>query len=157
MVCDFESQAIIVLDQIFKEKSRLTMPHNVWDVAVLDDNGIIVSLTHLKKLQIVEVVPKLKLKSCIKVEKNCFDVKIIDSKIYVVCTDDPGNGEISVLDMDGNIMKRLDLNKEGAYIFKFPINMASNRFHDKIYVSDLWTKSTQVVCMTVDGNVLFYR
>lgn len=156
VVCAFNSRAVIVLDREFKEKSRLPMPHNVWGAAVFSETEIIVSLTEKKKLQIVEIVPTLKLKSSIKVGRKCFDVKTIDSKIFVVCTDDPGNGEVRVLDMDGNVIKQLGLNKDGTYVFKRPIHMASSLFQDKIYVSEIANDSKKVACMTVDGHGLRY-
>ena len=155
VVCDFESRTVIVLDRAFKEKSRLTMPDRVWGVSVLGVNDVIVSLTNLKKLQIVEVVPVLKLKSSIEVGMVCFDVKVIGSRIYVVCTSELGWGEIRVLDNDGNLIHRLGIDKDGAYLLKHPIHMASNHDQDKIFVAELTSNPIQVVCMAVDGNVLF--
>ena len=150
VVCDYNSEAVIVLGPEFKEKSRLSMPGHVWGAAVLREKDIVVSLTQLKKLHIVEVDPMLKLKSSIEIGRQCYDVKIIDSKIFVVCTDSPGNGEIRVLGMDGSVIQQLGLNE---HIFNYPINLAYNHLKDKIYVSDLLNK--QMTCMTVDGNVLF--
>ena len=153
VVCDFDSKCIIVLGPEFNKTSRLSVPSEVWDVAVLDETTIIVSLTHAKQLQIVEVDPVLKLKSCLEVGRKCFDVTVIASKIYVVCTDDPGNGEIRVLNMDGNVLKRLGYKQNGSYLFQYPIHMTCNYTQDKIFVSD--SSEKKVVCMSVEGDILY--
>ena len=131
VVCDFESKAVIVLDREFKERSRLAMPDRAWGASVLDENKIIVSLTNLKRLQIVEVVPVLALKSSIKVGMECFDVKVIGTTVYVVCTKEEGWGELRVLDMDGNVMNRLGI-RNGSNFLKHPIHMTTNYTQDKI-------------------------
>ena len=85
----------------------------------------------------------------------CFDVKFIGSSICVVCTSELGWCEIRVLDIDGNVIHRLGIDKDGAHLSNNPIHMAINYVQDKIYVSELTTNPIQVVCMAVDGNVLF--
>ena len=130
------------------------MPDSVWGVAVLDETDIIVSLTNAMQLQIVEVGPVLKLKSCLEVGRKCFDVKVIDSKINVVCTDAPGSGEIRVLNMDGNVLKRLGYKQNGSYLFQYPVHMAYNYTQDKIFVSDM-SSEKKMICMSVDGDILY--
>lgn len=154
-VCDYNARTVIILDPEFKEKNRLPVSGNVWGVAVLNENDIIVSLTTLKKLQFIEVIPALKLKNSINVGRQCFDVQAIGSDIYVVCTYDPGDGEIRVLDLEGNVKRRLGLNKDGTYMLLRPIHMSINHIENLIYVSDLTSKSAKVVCMAIDGHVSF--
>lgn len=70
----------------------------------------------------------------------------------LVCTKDPGDSEILVLDFDGNVQKRLGLNDDGTYFLNYPFHMKVSCAGDRVYVSD--TSGDIVFCSSVDGQIL---
>ena len=144
VVCDFSSQNIIILDNgDFKEKARLSVPGHPWGVDILNKNEIIVSLHNEQKLQIMDVEPTLKLKTNIHIGKLCFDVKTANKNIFVVCA---GKSEIRMYDEAGTLKKIL------GHSFNYPLNMAISHNKEYLFVTDLSNRN--VVCMTLDGQLL---
>ena len=152
LVCDNNAQTLYVIDPEFKVKEAFKLPGKPWDVAVINDEEVILSYPSLKELQIVYIKSPLRLGSCIELSKKCFDVKVIKEIIYVACNNDPGEGEIIILDKKGRVKKRVGLNDDGSYFFNRPLHMAVNCAEDRIYVSD--GSSQTVFCMSVEGQIL---
>ena len=153
IVCDFDAEMLRIFDHDFKEKHILTVSARPFDAAVVSEKEIIVTLPLSKQLQVVSVAPTLKLGSKINVRKKCFDVDMVGSNIYVVCTNDPGEGEVRVIDWDGNVKKRLGMYEDGTCLFSHPLHMSVNHDQNKVYVSD-WSTHT-VFCLSMEGNVLY--
>ena len=151
LICDFGAKKLIILDHEFNVKSGLALSDRPWDAAILSESEIIVTLTVSKKLQKIVFMPALKIGSSINMQKECFDVETVGTNI-LVCTKDPGDGEILVLDFDGNVHKRLGLHDDGKYFLNHPFHMTVSCAGDRIYVSDI--SGDIVFCLSVDGQIL---
>ena len=151
-ICDFDAQKLKLLDQAFKEKAELKLPASPWGVASCSATELIVTLTLSEKLQFIALTPTLSLGSNISVGKKCFDVETVGKDIYVLCTNDPGEGEVRVLDYDGNIKKRLGMNDDGTFLFSQPLHMSISHDQKRVFVSDYPTHA--VFCLSLEGNIL---
>ena len=154
LICDFERKLLTVLNEKFDITTTLALPDGPWDAAVLNEAEIVVTSPDTKKLQKIALMPEWKVGSSISLQKKCFDVKTVGAKLVVLCTNDPGEGEIRVLDFDGNVQRRLGLNDDGTYLLSQPLHMTvtCNSDEDRVYVSDLVANT--IVCMSLEGQLL---
>ena len=153
VLCDYGNCKLKLLDQTFKVKDSFSLNVNPCSLSVIDDSNVIVTIPDTKQLQYVQLVPHMKAGRVIKLDKKCWDVAVADNDIYVSCYDDPGEGEVRVLDLSGNLKRKLGVNKDGSYQFQRPYYLTVSTTGKKIFVSD-WDKSI-ISCMTPDGNIIY--
>ena len=120
VVCDRTNNKIKLLNTCYRLLDRLKLTSLPWDVSVIDVNNVIVTLPDKKRLQYIRVWPQLQTGHTIQVGKRCFGVEVSGGEIYITCHDNPGNGEIQVLDLDGNLKRRLGVMPRGLFMFRVP-------------------------------------
>ena len=153
VLCDYSNSKLKLLDQQFNEKDSLSLNVNPWSLSVTDNSNVIVTLPDTKQLQYVQLVPHMNAGRVIKLDKKCWDVAVADNEIYVSCHNNPGKGEVRVLDLSGNLKRQLGVNKDGSYQFKGPYYLTVSTTGKKIFVSD--EKTSIISCMTPDGNIVY--
>ena len=159
VLCDAESRKIKLLDPSMALKDSLDLP-GLWNVSIVDDNNVIVTLLGKKQLQYVQIFPSMKKGRVLQMDRLCFGVVVVGDNIFVSCHNNPGDGEVRVLDKQGNIKRRLGVTDTGlgnpTYLFSGPYYITVNRAGDKVFVSDCYKHT--VTCMTVDGsNIYTYK
>ena len=152
VLCDYNNSKLKLLDQTFKVKDSLSLNDKPWSSSVIDNSNVIVTMPDTKQLQYVQLVPHMKAGRVIQLDKKCWDVAVAGNEIYVSCHNDPGEGEVRVLDLSGNLKRQLGVNKDGSYQFQRPTYLTVSTTGKKIFVSD-WDKSI-ISCMTPDGNII---
>ena len=153
VLCDLNNSKLKLLDRTFKVKDSLSLNDKAWSLSVIDDRNVIVTIPDTKQLQFVQLVPHMKAGRVIKLDKTCWDVAVVDNEIYVSCHNAPGEGEVRVLDLSGNLKRQLGVNKDGSYQFQRPHYLTVSTTGKKIFVSDC---STSIIsCMTPDGNIIY--
>ena len=81
-------------------------------------------------------------------------------KIFTSCHNNRGKGEVRILDLDGNLLRQLGINKDGSFLFFYPYYIAVSPSEKKIFVSDIVGDNVgnSVTCMTMDNDVVYkYR
>ena len=153
VICDRINQKIKLLNNsgVLTEYTQLSSAPR--DVSVLDSTSVIATLADSKQLQVVQITPKLQPSRAITLDKVCWGVAVFRDDIYVTCYDVSGEGEVKVLDLDGNVKRRLGINRDGTYMFTEPNYVTLNKSGDKIFVSD--SNTDTVTCMSVDGCVIY--
>ena len=152
VLCDTNKNQIKLLDDSWTITGQLQLP-DAWDVSVLDSSHVIVSSPNNNQLQKVQVFPKVKVVSTIQLDRKCWGVAVSGEEIYTTCHDDPGNGEVVVLDLQGNIRRRLGTNPDGSYLFTLPDYITVSASGEKIFVSDYNTDT--ITCLTPSGTVIY--
>ena len=152
VLCDRANSKLKLLDRTFKVKDSLSLNDKPRSLSVIDNSNVIVTLPDTKQLQYVQLVPHMKAGRVIKLDKKCWDVAVADNEIYVSCHNYPGEGEVRVLDLCGNLKRKLGVNKDGSYQFQGPTYLTVSTTGKKIFVSD-WEKAI-ISCMTPDGNII---
>ena len=153
VLCDHNNSKLKLLDRSFKVKASLSLNSKPWSLSVIDNSNVIVTLPNTKQLQYIQLVPHMKVDRVIQLDKKCWDVAVADNEIYVSCHNAPGEGEVRVLDLSGNLKRKLGLNKDGSYQFQSPYYLTVSTTGKKIFVSDL--KTSIISCMTPDGNIVY--
>ena len=153
VLCDCANSKLKLLDRTFKVKDSLNVNAKPWSLSVIDNSNVIVTIFDTKQLQYIQLVPHMKAGRVIKLDKKCWDVTVAGNEIYVSCHNAPGKGEVRVLDLSGNLKRKLGVNKDGSYQFQGPYYLTVSTTGKKSFVSD-WDKSI-ISCMTPDGNIIY--
>ena len=149
VICDHSNDKIKMLDSSLELKDSINLPYP-WDVPVVDANNVIVTLVSKKQLQIF---PSLKTRRVLQLDQMCCGVTVSGDNIYVTCHDGLCDGEVRILDKQGNIKCRLGVTKTGSFLSSGPHYITVSTPGDKVFVSDF---STDIVtCMTLDGNTIY--
>ena len=160
VLCDRNNDKIKLLNSSGVLTGNVELSSRPWDVSVLEPSSVIVTLHYKKQLQVVQVYPQLKPGRVIQLQlqpgKTCGGVAVGKGELYVTCHNDiyfVTDGEIRVLDLDGKVKRRLGVNQDGSFMFKWPWYITVNSSGEKIFVSD-YGRDT-VTCMSVDGRVIY--
>ena len=155
VACDYYNSNIKLLDSSLSLQDSLKLPSESapYILSVIDNNTVIVTIPHQKQLQYIQVFPQLKLGYVIQLYKKCWGVDGSVQEIYVSCHKNPGDGEVRVLDRQGNLKRRLGIREDGSYLFSAPEHITVSSARDKIFISDLFGHT--VTCMKVDGSIVY--
>ena len=127
-----------------------------WDISIVGTKTVIVTLPGAKQLQYIEVFPRLTPGRVLQLDKYCWGVHVTGDKIFTSCHNNPGKGEVRILDLDGNLLQQLGINRDGSFLFTYPYYIAVSPSEKKIFVSD--QDGNSVTCMTMDNDVVYkYR
>ena len=154
--CDRYNNKLKLLDSSGALKGSLKLNAQTWDVSVVDAKTVIVTLPRNQQLQYIDVFPRLTLGRVLKLNKKCWGVHVTGDWIFTTCHNNPGEGEVRILDLDGNLLQQLGINQDGSFMFTQPYYITVSPSEKKIFVSD-YGKDT-VTCMTMDNRVIYqYR
>ena len=150
VLCDFYNKALKILNHSFKIEDSMSLMAEPLDVSAVDNNSVIISVPYQKLLQFIQLHPKLETGFTIQFDQMCWGVYIdvVGKEIYVTCHDNPGNGNIRILDMNGVLKGKIAVN-----LFKRPscINVSTNS--RKIFVSD--RDSSCLACLMPNEQIVY--
>ena len=117
---------------------------------MINDREVAVTLSSSQMLQYYSVSPKLQAGRHIKLDGGgyCWSVAVTNDCIYISCQ----THGILVLDTNGKPMRSITPSQTGIN-FQGVSYIALNRSGNKLYYSGC--KSSQLICMTTDGNHIF--
>ena len=157
VLSDSQNHKIKVLDaRQFTVKDTIHLQSRPWDVSVVDDSSVVVTLPDKPELQFLKVSPQLEKGRVIHLEKRCWGVEVVSQKIYLTAHDGMTEGHVVILDMDGNMLRRLGVSSDESYMFKSPFYLTVRPSSSSVYVSDSFKPS--LTCLLPDGKVQYeYR
>ena len=155
LICDRNAKLVKLFDPAFTAVSKLQLPSNPWDVASVKNAQALISMPFIMKLQFIVTRPsmKAKAKQCITLDRKCFGIAVADDRIFVSCSDAPGNGEIRILDMAGNLKKKLGICEDGTTLLVNPLYILHVRESNTVIASEYGKR--EIVCLTKDGKIQF--
>ena len=148
LICDRDSKTVSLFDQNFNVVSTCHLSEKPWNVAPVTDIAALVSLYNAKKLQFIETKPLIKKKTCIALDKSCFGIAVAGQEIFVSVSNNPGKGEIRILDVFGNFKRRLGANQDDEPTLDLPTYILLGR--NKVFVSEYLTG--ELICLRKDRN-----
>ena len=154
VLCDSSySSNLILLSNTFTVKERLHLDSLPWDVSPVNSNSVMVTLPNKKKLQLIQVIPSLKRGRSINVGRRCYGVQVVEDLIYVTCHNNPGEGEVLVLDMNGTVTHRLGQPDKKPSMFTSPCYITVCPSTRKLFITDEDTHT--VSCMMSNRTVVY--
>ena len=156
VLCDRENNKLKLMDSSDTLQDSLKLTTGPRDISIVDTKTVIVTLPDTKQLQYIEIFPRLTPGRVLQLDKKCWGVHVTGDKIFTSCHNQPGKGEVRILDLDGNLLQQLGINKDGSFLFTSPYYIAVSPSEKKIFVSD--RDGNSVTCMTMDNDVVYkYR
>ena len=153
VLCDMTNYQIKLLDSSYKLIGNLNVPCWPWDISVLNDTKVIITLPHKRQLLIVSVTSQLRIIRTIQLDKKCWGVDVSGGEIYITC-EESEQGEIRILDMSCNERRRISLSRVmGTYMITQPDYIAVSTFSGKIFITD--GKTNTLTCLTSDGQPVY--
>lgn len=155
LIADHASEKLALLDADLKIEETMVLEERPYDLALISDTNVVVTLPYEQKLLFVQTDPKLQIIFEKDLLNRCWGVAFCKGNIYVSCNFSGENPEILELDAQTGRQKRsitckpMDKNVSFKYIF----NIATNQDGTKLYVSDYWAH--QVLCMASDGQLIY--
>ena len=153
VLCDCDNSNLILLSDIFTVKERLHLDSMPFDVSPVNSNIVMVTIPGKKKLQLIQVIPSLKRGRSIKVDRECWGVQVVEDLIYVTCHNNPGEGEVLVLDMNGTITHRFGQPDKKQPMFSCPRYITVCPATRKLFITDEDTHT--VSCMMSNRTVVY--
>ena len=154
VLCDLDNYQIKLLDSSYKLIGNLKLPARPFDISVLNDTDVIITLPDEGQLLIVSVTSQLRIIRTIQLDKACCCVDVSGGEIYITCGEESEQGEIRILDMSCNERRRISLSRVMAtYMIKTPLYIAVSAFSGKIFITDVETHT--LTCLTSDGQLVY--
>ena len=153
ILCDRNNNNLKFLHSSFTVKEVLGLQAPPWDVSVINNSSAIITLPLLKQVQYIQLEPSLKSGRVIQLDKQCWGIAVGGEDIYVTLRNNPGEGEVRILDMKGSFKRRIGVNQEGSFLFRSPDYLTQSAATGKIYVSDMFTHT--VTCLMSDGSTVY--
>ena len=124
-----------------------------WDIAVFDDQKVLVSFPGANMLQYFIVEPKLQAGRSISVSGNysCWGVAVTSDRIYVSQWRSGSSG-VLILDSNGKELNNITTCQTNIKLRRL-FYVTLNRSGNKLYVSDCDTN--QLTCMAAEGKPIF--
>ena len=156
LLCDRNNGSIKLLSDSFAIKESLKLKSGPWDVSVINSSSAVITLPDLKQLQYIQLVPALNTECVIQFDKKCWGVDVVGNEIYITCHNNPGQGEVRILDIDGKLKRKVSVEQDGSFLFSYRYYLTVSKTSGKLYVSDYGTST--VTCMMPNGSVAYqYR
>ena len=153
VLCDYCNSNLILLSNTFTVKERLHLDSPPRDVSLVNSNNVMVTIPYKKKLQLIQVIPSLKRGRSINVGRMCCGVQVVADLIYVTCHNDPGEGEVLVVDMNGTVTHRLGQPDKKSSMFFRPNYITVCPSTRKLFITDEGRHT--VSCMISNRTVVY--
>ena len=162
LLVDYQNCSLKLLDRAHVlQNSFVLLSDRPWDVSVVDSSTVVVTLPYTKRLQFIQIYPSFSRGSSVKFDKESWGVAVSAEHIYVTChnndevkkEEDWTPGEVCILDLRGNEIRRIQGSIEDRLRFIRPYYVAVNRDGSAIYVSDFETDT--ITALTTTGDILF--
>lgn len=151
ILCDHQNDNINMRDSSWTVKQRLKLSQYPYDVTVVDDSNVVVTLPGAESLQFIEVFPDMKPYRIVSLDKGCYGIDVYSQEIYTACHNQPEEGEILILDLNGTIKRKIGVNQDGSFLFESPYYISIST-QGNIFVSDLDTDI--ITCLTTEGCII---
>lgn len=102
------------------------------------------------------MLPVLKLGRILRIGVICWGIEVVGGDIYVTCNE-VGilgvEGVIRILDLNGNMKRRLGTHQDGTAMFTAPYYLTVNVGSGRIYVTDSF--QNKITCLRLDGTIIY--
>ena len=154
VLCDCSNNSnLILLSDTFTVKKRLHLDSRPWDVSPVNGSNVMVTIPGKNKLQLIQVMPPLKIDRSINVGRPCWGVHVVEDLIFVTCNNCPGEGEVLVIDMNGTVKHRLGQPDKNSSMFTRPNYITVCPSTRKLFITDWYTHT--VSCLLSDETVVY--
>ena len=154
VLCDNANNKLKSLDTDLLLKESLKLSSSPWDLSIVDNSKVIITLPRIQQLQYIQIFPQLMAGRRIHLDKAGRGIEVFGGEIYTTYIDKKGEGGVIVFDLNGKMKKQISVNGEKPFLCRFPFYITVNR-SEKIFISYGSVDTGTVACMSADGNVFY--
>ena len=153
ILADRTNRKLKLFTSNFNAVSELVLSSKPWDVTVMSDKEIAVSLPTECRIQFVTVSPRtMTTTRMISTEEPCYGIHQVNGKIMAVTYDgDPPN--LKILSPEGQELTYVCVDEDGFTLFSKPLYVASSPNGNDIFVAD--ERLGCVIDLTENGELNF--
>ena len=161
-LCDKSNSKLKLFDEVSGNvRYEIPCERPPYDVAVVDDTKIVISIPSGAHIQFVDIKPGVKLQQQINVKGNCYGVEVYEDDIYVcianqancdpsAATDESLFCGIKILSLTGDVKHTIPHTGPGK-----PNYISLSKDGTKIYYSGGTERQAFLSCITKEGYGLF--
>ena len=150
VICDHDSRIIKLFNDCLTKSETLILDKRPRDAAMVNSSTIVVTVPHAMQLYYLHVKKTLKVKYIVHVGRMCWGIAVMGDEIYITCHNNPGQGEVRVLHLNGSLKRIIRVNDRDFW-FKRPHYLCVSAVTGFIFVSDFDLRT--VTCLTSDGRI----
>lgn len=133
---------------------RLNFPNNPWDVKVIDDERVVVTVPGERKVFIVSYNGKqMQVVSSFETDCECWAVTVIGDKFAMTCDPWSKTPDVRMFTMEGKYVAFYQKDSKGKQLFSYPEHITTDPDQSVMYISD--SRLHMVIALTVEGCLLF--
>ena len=136
LLADRTNRKLKLFSSSFNAESELLLSSKPWDVTVISDKEVAVSLPAESQIQFVSVSQtNMAATRAFYTDEPCFGIHYVDGKIMGVTYDgDPPN--LKIMSVEGQELTYASVDEDGFTLFSKPVYVASNANGSEIFVVD---------------------
>ena len=156
ILCDTANKRVKVLSRSFDIKLTIDLTLPPYDVGIVDDENIVVSMPEAKRIKFIQIYPALVVGNSFFVGLECYGIDIANDEIFVACHAAPRDicfeaqmnvSEVRIYDMQGVFQRRMSVNMSIYYV-------AVDKSEKNIYT----ITSCELLCVSkTNENVFHYK
>ena len=153
LLVDRTNRKLKMFSKDFNVIAELLFYSKPWDVTVISNKEVAVSLPEECRIQFVSISKNsLSFLRTISTEDPCFGVHYVNEKLMTVAYDgDPPN--LKILTLEGDELTYVSVDEDGYTLFSKPIYVTSTPDGSEIYVTD--ERLGSVINLTENGELKF--
>lgn len=150
-IVDMKNCKLKVFDTKFSQACTVQLSSEPRGVATISPQEVAVSLPDESKIQFISTGKKLQTTRSILTSLPCYGITCHNQAIVLLCDDGFSTKAIQVIDLDGHVLKTLNINKPGKVLLQNPWNITMSVDGQQICVTD----KGRLVNIDIKGSVLF--
>ena len=148
VLCDHDNHIIKLFNDCLTRNEKLILDKRPYDVAMVNSSTIVVTVPRAMQLYYIHVKETLEVRYIVHVGRKCYGIAVIGDEIYITCHNNPGQGEVRVLHLNGSL-KRIIKVQSRSFMFERPNYLCVSAVTRFIFVSDFDLRTR--TCLTSDG------
>lgn len=154
MLADWNNACVKLFNKRGILSSRLDLPNNPWDVKMIDDDRVVVTVPGEQKIFIVDY-SGLQMQVIFEFETDCecWAVTVIGDRFAMTCDPWSKTPTVRMYTMSGKYVAFYEKDNKDRALFAYPEHIATDSDQSVLYVSD--SRMHMVIAVTVEGCLLF--
>ncbi|XP_045188673.1 uncharacterized protein LOC123546465 [Mercenaria mercenaria] len=133
---------------------RLILPNNPWDVKLMDDDRVVVTVPGEQKIFIVCFSgQEMQVVSSFDTDCECWAVAVVGDRFATTCDPWSKTPSIKMFTMAGKYVAFYQKDNNDRQLFAYPEHITTDPYQSVMYVSD--SRLHTVIALTVEGCLMF--
>ena len=154
LLCDTANKRVKVLSRSFDIKLTIDLTLPPYDVGIVDDETIVVSMPEAKRIKFIQIYPALVVGYSLFVGLECYGIDVAKDEIFVACHAAPRD---ICFDAQINVSEVRIYNMQGVIQRRVSVNMGINCIAVDTSGENIYTvTSCELLCVSKSNEIVFH-